>query len=167
MDNKIIIIEGCDASGKTTLANQIMEKYPNHVYIHNAVVDDIHALHKNTLHAAVEACKCHTVLIDRLHLSEKVYGTVYRNGPSYDIDKFDDEMYELPVDPNAFVKILCIVDKETCLAKHAGRKDKEMFDDVSKVWDMYNDVNGHGWIRYNWKTDEIDLDDFTVKHNVK
>ena len=37
-----------------------------------------------------------------------------------------------------------------------------MFDDVSKVWDMYNSVNDKTWIKYNWKTDTIDLNDFTV-----
>ena len=66
-------------------------------------------------------------------------------------------------------KILCIVDKETSLAKHSERKDKEMFDDISKVWDMYADVakNDKSWTVYNWKTDTIDLNTLEVKHNSK
>lgn len=160
MNNSILIIEGCDASGKSTLAQQIMEKYPNHMYIHNAVTDDIYALHRNTIDAAVVASKHHTVIIDRLHLSEQIYGTIYRDGPSYDTCKFDNMLNSIP----NVKKILCIVDKETCLAKHAGRKDKEMFDDVSKVWDMYNSVNDETWIKYNWKKDTIDLETFNVTH---
>ena len=41
-----------------------------------------------------------------------------------------------------------------------------MFDDVSKIWDMYNDVasNDSTWIRYNWKTDEIDLNSLDISH---
>lgn len=153
----IVIVEGCDSSGKSTLINQLMEKHPNNCYIHNAVVDDIKSLHLNTIDAAVEASKWHWVFIDRLHLSEKIYGTIFRNGPSYDIAAFDKQLNFIP---NIY-RILCVVDKETALAKHAARKDKEMFDDVSKVWDMYNEVDG-SWTRYNWKTDIIDLDTLKI-----
>ena len=48
------------------------------------------------------------------------------------------------------------------MSKHAERKDIEMYDNVSKVWDMYNDVTDPSWIRYNWKTDNINLDTFEV-----
>ena len=159
----IIIVEGPDASGKSTLINQLMERHPNNCYLHNAVTDDIASLHKNTIDAALVASQEHWVFIDRLHLSEKIYGTIFRNGPSYDVDAFDIAiLYRIPM----VKKILCMVDKETSLAKHAERKDKEMFDDISKVWDMYNDVKD-GWIRYSWKTDEIDLDTLEVKYNAK
>ena len=44
-----------------------------------------------------------------------------------------------------------------------------MFDDISKVWDMYNEVpkTDESWIVYNWKTDNIDLDTLKVTYNVK
>lgn len=158
----IIIIDGCDASGKSTLINQLMEKHPNNCYIHNAVTDDIESLHRNTIDAALVASQEHWVFIDRLHLSEKIYGTIFRNGPSYDVDSFDQELSRIP----NLKKILCIVDKETSLTKHAERKDKEMFNDISKVWDMYNDVKGD-WIRYNWKTDTMNLDTLEVTYNAK
>lgn len=159
----IVIVCGPDACGKSTLINQLMEKHPNNCYIHNAVTNDIESLHKNTIDTALVASQEHWVFIDRLHLSEKIYGTIFRNGPSYDVDAFDRLIsYRIP----NIKKILCIVDKETSLVKHAERKDKEMFDDISKVWDMYNEVQD-GWIRYNWKTDTIDLDTLEVKHNIK
>ena len=154
----IVVVEGPDCSGKTTLINKLMERHPNNCYIHNAVTDDIKSLHENTLQAAYIASKNHWVFIDRLHLSEKIYGTVFRNGPSYDIDTFD-------VYATNFMKvkkILCIVDKETVLAKHAERIDKEMFNNISTIWDMYNAVDDSSWIRYNWKTDDIDLDTLAV-----
>ena len=158
MKYPILIIEGCDASGKSTLASQIMEKYPNHAYMQNAGTDDIYSLHKNTITSAIEASKEHIVVIDRLHLSEKIYGTLYRGGPSYDVDAFDKYLNTI----SNIKKILGMVEKETCWAKRGGRKEKEMFDDVSKVGDMYNSVNDKTWIKYNWKTDTIDLNDFTV-----
>ena len=51
----VVIVEGCDASGKSTLINQLMERHPNNCYIHNAVTDDIENLHKNTIDAALVA----------------------------------------------------------------------------------------------------------------
>ncbi len=153
----IVIVEGCDASGKSTLISQLMERHPNNCYIHNAVTDNIELLHDNTIDAALVASQEHWVFIDRLHLSEKIYGTVFRNGPSYNVDQFDKMISSIP----KVHKILCLIDKDTSLAKHAGRKDKEMFDDISRVWDMYNEVTD-GWIRYNWKTDNIDLDTLEV-----
>ena len=157
----IVIVDGPDACGKSTLINQLMERHPNNCYIHNAVTNDIESLHRNTVDAALVASQEHWVFIDRMHLSEKVYGTVFRNGPSYDVDLFDKQLCAIP---NIY-RILCIVDKETSLAKHAERKDKEMFDDISKVWDMYNDVLD--WKRYNWKTDSIDLDTLDIKQKTK
>ncbi len=159
----IIIVDGVDASGKSTLINQLMERHPNNCYIHNAVTNDIKALHENTIDAALVASQEHWVFIDRLHLSEKIYGTVFRNKPSYDVDAFDKMvMSKVPT----LKKILCVVDKETSLAKHAERKDKEMFDDISTVYDLYADVakNDKTWTVYNWKTDTIDLDTLEVKH---
>ena len=158
----IVIVDGVDASGKSTLINQLMERHPNNCYIHNAVTSDIKSLHENTINAALVASQEHWVFIDRLHLSEKIYGTIFRNGPSYDVDAFDALISKIPL----LKKILCIVDKDVALAKHAERKDKEMFDDISKVWDMYNDVKGD-WIRYNWKTDIMNLDTLEVTYGTK
>ena len=161
----IVIVDGVDASGKSTLINQLMERHPNNCYIHNAVTSDIKSLHENTINAALVASQEHWVFIDRLHLSEKIYGTIFRNGPSYDVDAFDALISKIP----SLKKILCIVSKDVALAKHAERKDKEMFDDISKVYDMYANVakNDPSWTTYNWKTDMIDLNTFEIKHNAK
>lgn len=48
------------------------------------------------------------------------------------------------------------------MAKHAERIDKEMFNDISKVWDMYNEISDSSWTKYNWKTDNIDLDTLEI-----
>lgn len=158
----ITIVEGCDCSGKSTLIKQLMAAHPNNCYIHNAVAEDIYALHKNTIDIAIEASKHHWVFIDRLHLSEKVYGMVFRNGPSYDVELFDKTLDSIP----NLKRILCMVDKDTVLKIHASRKDIEMFDNVSRVWDLYNEVTS--WHRYNWKTDNIDLNtlEITPKVNI-
>ena len=159
----IVLIEGCDASGKSTLINQLMEAHPNNCYIHCAVTNDINSLHQNAIDTALVAAQERWVFIDRLHLSEKIYASVFSNGPSYDVDAFDRMITNrIPT----LKKILCVVDKETTLAKHAERKDKEMFDNISKVWDMYNNIEDN-WTRYNWKTDTMNTNTLEVTYGAK
>lgn len=161
---KIIIIEGCDGQGKSFLANQIMEKYRNHVYIHNAVTNDIPSLHHNTITTALMAAHEHEVVIDRLHLSEHIYGTIFRNGPTYNVKQFDDNLNNM--EDISFIKILCKIDKETSMNIHDSRLEVEMFNDVTKAYDMYDtiidDLKLDGWIVYNWKTDNLNLDTFEL-----
>lgn len=155
----IVLVEGPDRCGKSTLTKRLMDKHPNHVYIHNAVVDDICSLHSNALEAALTASKTHWVFIDRMHLSENVYGTLFRDGPSYDTETFDKLLAEIP----NMHKILCIIDKDTALKLHSENKANEMFDDISKVYDKYLETDS-SWTRYSWQTDTIDLDTLEVKH---
>ena len=85
----IVLVEGADCQGKSTLISRLMERHPNNCYIHNAVTDNITDLHYNTINTALVASQEHWVFIDRLHLSEQIYGTIFRNGPSYNTEAFD------------------------------------------------------------------------------
>ena len=157
MNNPVIIIDSCDYSGKTTLANTLMQKYRNHVYIHCAVTPDIYALHTNAIENALKMSKDFAVIIDRLHYSELVYGPIFRNGASYDIKKFD-EYYSAKNFPNIY-KILCLPPKEIVLNgfKQRALKGGEMFDTVEKVYDEYA-KNPLGWQIYDWTRDGNDID---------
>lgn len=154
--NPVIILEGPDCSGKTTLANKLMAKYRNHVYIHCAVADDIEELHVKAIVQAISLSEAFTVIIDRLHLSEEIYGKIFRNKVAYDTKKFDNKLKPMK---NVY-KVLCLTDKETTLRLHKERKNIEMFDNISKVWDAYNEVEG--WKRYDWQKDEFDLENYHV-----
>lgn len=159
----VVVVEGCDASGKSTLMQQLMARHPDNCYLHSAVPDDVLSLHRNAVAVAAVASEQRWVFIDRLHLSEKIYGEAFRGGASYDTAAFEKEL--LAKIPDAKL-ILCVVDRDTTLTTHAERRDQEMFSDVSKIWEAYNSVGGN-WIRYNWKTDEIDLDTLEVQRGVK
>lgn len=165
---KIIILEGCDGQGKTFLANQIMKKYGNHIYIHNTTTKDILTLYDNTITTAINASTKYRVIIDRLHLSEYIYGTLFRNGTECDPKKFDENLNKIK--DVEFIKILCKIDKETSINIHDSRLDTEMFKDISKVYDMYDtiidDLHLDGWIVYNWKTDNLDLDTFELTKKI-
>ena len=160
--NPIIIIEGSDFSGKSTLANELMQKYRNHVYIHCAVTPNIFALHQTAITNGIGLSEDFTVIIDRLHYSELVYGPIFRNGVSYDVKKFD-EHYSSKHFPNIY-KILCLPPKEIVLEgfKKRAAQGGEMFDTVEKVYDEYA-KNPLGWTIYDWTKDgkqPIDLERF-------
>lgn len=157
--NPIIILEGPDCSGKTTLANELMSKYKNHAYIHNAVSDDIEQLHINAIASAFVLSDDFVVIIDRLHLSEQIYGTIFRNKVAYDTAKIDDKLNSM----SNIYKVLCLTDKKSTLEKHKERKNIEMFDNISKVWDAYSKVKG--WKKYNWKKDKFNLEDYHAKYS--
>lgn len=150
----IIILEGPDCSGKTTLADKLIKKYKNAVYIHNAVSDDILSLHTRAWLNAFNLSENFVVIIDRLHLSEEIYGNLFRHRISYDTDTFDKKISGIK---NVY-KVLCLTDKETTLKLHAERKGSEMFDNISKVWDAYSKVEN--WKKYDWQKDEFNLEDY-------
>lgn len=152
--NPVIILEGPDCSGKTTLANQLMAQFKNCIYIHCSTSDDIESLHIAAITTAIEASNDFPVIIDRLHLSEEIYGKIFRNKVAYNTKLFEEKLSGCL---NAY-KVLCLIDKETTLKLHKERKNQEMFDNISKVWDEYSKVKT--WKRYNWKTDKFNLEDY-------
>ena len=77
----IIVIDGCDGTGKTTLAEAICRRYDG-VYIHNTYrwPTKMPLYHTAALHRALKLAKTRLVVIDRLWMSEAIYAEVYRDG---------------------------------------------------------------------------------------
>ena len=69
-----IIIEGCDKTGKSTLAKQLSERYNlpiikvNQPKTEDSLIEYLELLKQND-----------NAIFDRLHLGENVYGPLYRN----------------------------------------------------------------------------------------
>lgn len=96
----IIIIEGIDRVGKTTLCEMIEEKYVESVgfrrfrddtrYVHNHLNREVNTEKINTLQNLLEAGFIHNIILDRYHITEFVYGAIersYKNIDMYDIDR--------------------------------------------------------------------------------
>jgi nicotinamide riboside kinase len=82
----ILIIDGSDCSGKSTLAKHICDKFPNSEYVHLGKPNKGHAWaeHKAALINAVRSKrKGKLVVIDRHFMSEAFYGQIYRSGSEY------------------------------------------------------------------------------------
>lgn len=86
--NGLIIVEGPDCTGKTTLCNYLMRTcLPQPVYLHATYpyegTDDVRVYHLNLLERAIRLSEKTLVILDRLWPSELIYGTIYRGGPQY------------------------------------------------------------------------------------
>lgn len=96
----IVIIEGIDRVGKTTLSEIIEDKYKESVglrrfrddtrYVHNHLNRAVNTEKINTLQNLLEAGIIDNIILDRYHITEFVYGVIersYKNVDMYDIDK--------------------------------------------------------------------------------
>ena len=77
----IIVIDGCDGTGKTTLAKAICDKFNGH-YLHNTYrwPSKMPLYHTAALHYALKLAREKLVVIDRLWMSEAIYAAAYRGG---------------------------------------------------------------------------------------
>ena len=81
----IIIFEGPDGVGKTTLINYIRKKYDNSYYMHLRVHKNMKLWHTASARLAIrKRLEGYIVLLDRHWPSEQFYSHIYREGPSYD-----------------------------------------------------------------------------------
>ena len=96
----VIIIEGIDRVGKTTLSEMIEERYRDFMdfirfrddtrYVHNHLNKAGNTEKINTLQNLLEAGLVDNIILDRYHITEFVYGAIersYKNEDMYDIDK--------------------------------------------------------------------------------
>ena len=80
----IIIFEGPDGVGKTTLINYIRKKYDNSYYMHLRVHKNMKLWHTASARLAIrKRLEGYIVLLDRHWPSEQFYSYIRSNGPSY------------------------------------------------------------------------------------
>lgn len=73
-----IIVEGPDGAGKTTLIEQLFKDVPT---IHNGVYPSPEAAY-NVYCDQLDKCRnFESVVFDRSHISQAIYGPIYRNEP--------------------------------------------------------------------------------------
>jgi thymidylate kinase len=129
---KILVFEGADSSGKTTLAKAIIERYPSTRYFHGLpYIGWVEEAHRAMLHAAMNYDNL--VIIDRHWISEYVYGPIFRGKIAYS----DDVAKEFDLMIRSFgMYILCVPsnvrEHERRFQRERANK-KEMFDSSVEV----------------------------------
>lgn len=107
----LIVLEGCDGSGKTTLANYFVKKY-GAVHIHQSYryADKMFTYHTAVLDRAVRLSASKLVVLDRLWASEDIYGCVYRGGTRW---PQEGRMVDRVLLKHGALQIFCLCDPAT------------------------------------------------------
>lgn len=139
----IIILEGADASGKTTLAKTIIasnggEKHCS--YYHSGIEPDLWSLAKNFIIAAVAESNHKLVILDRSWISECCYGPIFRNECQFPTAARSLDRLLLK---HAAVTVLCVIEDQKwhlndfeCLKLERS----EAFKDIEPVVNWYFDL---------------------------
>lgn len=118
----ILVVEGADQSGKTTLCRMMVE-YHGARYMHARVWRDMIKWHAGIMRRAVRLHqKGELVVLDRHWVSDWVYGPIYRGQTGYSDDEA--QAFDIIVRSNGGY-ILCVPsDMPGQLARHAVRAKK-------------------------------------------
>ncbi len=143
-EGAIIILEGADASGKSTLALAIaaeaVAQGSDFTYLHGqpwpgTVVEEHQRMATEALRAVVRGS---VVVFDHFWIAEQLYGAEYRGAPAYDPTLIDQEMRL-----NGALLVLCVpTNLSAQIARHAERraKGKEHFDHATGIVTRYAEL---------------------------
>lgn len=148
----IIIIEGPDGSGKTTLAKRLAFDY-NGIILHQTYrfKNKIPIYHLAILRKALKLSKKRLVIIDRLHISEYIYAKVYRGGTKWPwmLNTFNSLCKKLNI---PIIMCLPYSLKQGIEWFNKSKIERpEMFEDITNVikeYILYNETNP-AFIEYN------------------
>ena len=135
---QIIVLDGPDAVGKTTLANKIIEMYPNTKYLHLTYrfKDKIFDYHTAAIRLASKWAKTHNVIIDRWWPTEACYATVYRGSSDWPLQgRFHDR---LALKFGA-VYVMCLPDHTTLKRFERMKQERdEMYESIDELCKVYS-----------------------------
>lgn len=141
---QLLVLEGPDGCGKTTLARQLAEE---HGYMHIAHGPEpgmgSHALFSQYARA-LSCANRRRVVIDRAWLSEHVYGSVHRD--FIRLDSFHERMLSRIALSFGGAHVFCMPPLEHCLRVFNSRRDQEMLESneaMAAVYGMYEHLFYH------------------------
>lgn len=148
----IIILEGPDASGKSTLAKKLIELNHGGTILHATYrfANKIPVYHGALLRKAYRLSKHQLVIIDRLHISEYIYAKVFRGGTKWpwQLPVFNQICKELHI-PIVLCTPFNI--KQGLEWFNASKNERpEMYDDIEEIIKEYIEyANNNDCIIYN------------------
>lgn len=140
----LIILDGPDGAGKTTLGKRLVELYGGK-YFHLTYrwKSRMFEYHTAALHHALSLANKQLVVVDRLWMSEIVYATVYRGGSTW---PHMGRLLDRVIRAHAGLYVMCF---DESMKAHQDRfmelkaSRVEMYNDTTDVWALYN-VMYHG-----------------------
>jgi len=124
----IIVLDGSDNTGKTTLANYFVQRYGAvHMHQFYRFKTRMFTYHTACLRKAVALSKDHLVVLDRLWLSEDIYAMVYRNGSRW---PYEGRFIDRVLLKHGAVQVIATTDPAT----YAERFNKAIADGRGEEW---------------------------------
>jgi len=159
---KVIMVEGPDGGGKSTLISKIHRDGVDNgdLIFHNGLYptpDDAYSSYLGQLNAFEEGA-CDRLILDRSVISQMIYGAVMRNEPlNYEMtDKIQAKFLQL----NGII-ILCLPPLKVCMQNWRARnaQNKEYVTKSKKmiqIYGLYSAVSeAFNLIKYDYTTDEV------------
>jgi thymidylate kinase len=128
----IIVLEGPDRGGKSTLAHYLLDKYNFGCYLHATYRPGMDvAQHHHDITIAAKCSNMNTV-VDRFWISEMVYGSIFRSQwYGYDIAEF----LETLLCPK--YTVFCLPSYDKWIETFKRDIETEMFKDIEKMEMIY------------------------------
>jgi predicted ATPase len=139
----LIILEGPDGAGKTTLAKEL-EKC-GYVYVHHGVPTEEEGkdLFAWRLKALLDAREFQSVVFDRLHLSERIYGPVMRGASLH--TELHEKLIERYLHAQGGQVVICLPPWRVVLNNWMKNQENEYVDSPQKlkrIYDAYEKLQG-------------------------
>ncbi len=139
--NGLILLEGPDAAGKTTLAETILKRVPEdkRSYIHLTYIKDNREMWREqylTLYrASLEVSAGKLVVIDRHWISENFYSDVYRDGTKL---RAETRAWDRVLRKMAAITVLCAPDPGSAVVRHARslQEREEMYESDDRIYQV-------------------------------
>lgn len=136
----IILLEGADCSGKTTLAQTLCQAFVDAKYVHHDNTNNSVAEFTRTLSdAAQRRTEGGTTIIDRLWISEMIYGPIMR-----DINRDPDGIVARLCHMHGVITVMCVrsdLDKHLAHFRQIEKERNEYAKDrIEAVIKAYRDV---------------------------
>lgn len=131
----IIILEGPDGSGKTTLARRLQEDFDLEYHHEGPPPDD-----ENTLHyygRVLDSYYGRRVVIDRFALGETVYGPILRS--TNGLGPHGWPVFQRLAQGMGARQIICLPPPRLCHENWVNSKKTELFSDDSVFWRVYSE----------------------------
>jgi GTPase SAR1 family protein len=170
----IIVLDGPDACGKTTLANTIKEvcKKINVPYYYQHAEykfkNRMFCYHEALVRRAIKFSQSGIAVIDRLHWSEYVYSTIYRGSSKWPLQwRYFDRLLQ----KYAALNVICVADTaEEVRSWHkiALEKREEMYDNrMDEIASQYISIlnardHRRDYIQYNWMRERLNTEGFAA-----